>query len=99
MAYFSKKCNVVQGSYLATEQELLAILEILTYFRRMILGQDIIVLTDHNNLTFPNKQFSNDRLLRQLLTTEEFGAELKYIKEEIKTRQMRYLDSLSKVKI
>ena len=80
LAFFSRKFNSAQSKYPVTEKELLAIVETLKYFRTMLLGQKIVVWTDHINLTYPNTQFSSDRVLRQRLLIEEYGAELKYIK-------------------
>ena len=51
----------------------------------MLLGQRITVWTDHINLTYPNTQYSSDRVLRQRLVLEEYGCEIKYIKGEENT--------------
>ena len=48
----------------------------------MLIGQKIIVWTDHINLTFPDTRFTSDRVLRQRLLIEEYSAEVKYIKGE-----------------
>ena len=79
---FSRKFNAAQAKYPTTEQELLAIVETLKYFKNMLLGQKVRVYTDHKNLTFDNSSFSSDRVLRQRLVLEEYGAELVYIKGE-----------------
>ena len=81
LVFFSKKFNIAQRKYPTTEQELLAIVETLKYFRTMLLDQKITIWTDHNNLTYPNTQISCDRVLRQRLIIEEHGADLKYIKD------------------
>ena len=83
--FFSRKFNLAQFKYPTTEQELLAIVETLKYFKGILLGQQIRVYTDHKNLTFDNSPFSNDRVLRQRLVLEEYGAELVYIKGEKNT--------------
>jgi hypothetical protein len=51
VAFYSRKLNPAQTWYTATERELLSILETLKEFRNIHLGQQIIVHTDHENLT------------------------------------------------
>ncbi len=93
LGFFSKKLTDVQKRYPVTEQELLAITETLKYFRHMLLGNRIIIKTDHKNLIHPNSQHASDRVLRQRLLIEEYGAELEYIKGE----QNVIADALSRV--
>ena len=45
----------------------------------MLLGQEIRIYTDHKNLTYPSTDFASDRILRQRLVIEEYGAELVYV--------------------
>ena len=47
LAFFSRKLLDAQKSYTVTERELLSIVEILKEYRNMLLGQKIIVYTDH----------------------------------------------------
>jgi transposase InsO family protein len=93
LGFFSKKLTDVQRRYPVTEQELLAITETLKYFRHMLLGHRILVKTDHKNLVHPNSHHASDRVLRQRLLIEEYGAELEYIKGETNT----IADALSRV--
>jgi hypothetical protein len=79
LGFFSKKLNQTQKKYPVTEQELLAIVETIKYFRHMLLGHQIVVHTDHKNLTHPNSKHTSDRVLRQRLVLEEYGVELNYI--------------------
>jgi len=79
LGFFSKKLNDTQKRYPVTEQELLAIVETLKYFRHMLLGHKIIVRTDHKNLTHPNSTHSSDRVLRQRLLLEDYGVDIEYI--------------------
>jgi hypothetical protein len=78
IAFYSRKLNPAQTRYTTTERELLAIVETLKEFRNILLGQRIIVHTDHKNLTYKN--FNTERVMRWRLILEEFGPELKYIK-------------------
>ena len=48
----------------------------------MLLGQIIRIRTDHKNLTYETTNFSNDRILRQRLIIDEFGAIIYFISGE-----------------
>ena len=80
IAFYSRKLNPAQTRYTTTERELLAIVETLKEFRNILLGQRIIIYTDHKNLTY--KEFNTERVMRWRLLIEEFGPELVYIKGE-----------------
>jgi hypothetical protein len=54
----------------------------LKYFKHMLLGHEIILKTDHKNLTYPTSTHTSDRVLRQRLLLEEYGVKLEYIKGE-----------------
>lgn len=71
IAFYSRKLNVAQTRYTTTERELLAIVETLKEFRNILLGQQIIVYTDHKNLTYS--------VLQRRLILEEFGPDLQYV--------------------
>lgn len=78
LAFYSRKLNSAQLNYTTTERELLAIIETLKEFRNLLLGQRIVVYTDHKNLTY--KVFNTERVMRWRLIAEEYGAELNYVK-------------------
>ena len=82
VAYWSKKLSPTKKRYSTIEQELLAITELLKEYRNILLGQEIIIMTDHKNLTYANTAFSSNRLLRQRLTIEEFGPTIKHTQGE-----------------
>jgi RNase H-like domain found in reverse transcriptase/Reverse transcriptase (RNA-dependent DNA polymerase)/Integrase zinc binding domain len=78
IAFYSRKLSKTQLNYTTTERELLAIVETLKEFRNILLGQQVIVYTDHQNLTY--KVFNVERVMRWRLIIEQFGVELRYIK-------------------
>ena len=78
IAFYSRKLTDAQTRYTTTERELLAIVETLKEFRNILLGQQIVVYTDHKNLTY--KEFNTDRVMRWRLILEEYSPEIIYIK-------------------
>ncbi len=80
ISFYSRKLNPAQTRYTTTERELLSIVETLKEFRTILLGQKLVVHTDHKNLTYKN--FNTDRVIRWRLIVEEFNPEFRYIKGE-----------------
>ena len=80
LGFFSRKFNTAQEKYTVTAKELLGITEILKNFKTILLGNKVRIYTDHKNLTYTNTNYSSDRILRQRLVIEDYGAELIYIK-------------------
>merc|ERR1712115_271455 len=66
------------GRYTTTERELLSIVETLKEFKNILLGQQIEVFTDHQNLTY--KHFNTECVMRWRLILEEFNPKLNYIR-------------------
>mgnify|MGYP002063961838 CR=1 FL=1 len=58
IAFYSRKLNPAQTRYTTTERELLSIVEILKEFRNILFGQEIVIHTDHENLTC--KEFNTE---------------------------------------
>lgn len=80
IAFYSQKLTSCQQKYTTTERELLAIVETVKEFRNILLGQRLVVHTDHKNLTF--KHFNTDRVIRWRLIIEEYGPNLRYVQGE-----------------
>ena len=78
LAFYSRKLNHAQKKYTTGEQELLSIVETLKEFRNILLGQKVIVHTNHKNILYGN--LSSDRIIRWRLLLEEFGPEYHYVK-------------------
>ena len=77
IAFYSRKLSPTQTRYTTTERELLAIVETLKEFKNILLGQEIIIYTDHQNLIAKNCTI--ERVLRWRLLIEEFNPQMKYI--------------------
>ena len=80
LAFYSRKLNSAQKRYTTGEQELLSIVETLKEFKNILLGQKLIVHTDHKNLLY--QKMSTDRIIRWRLLIEEFGPTFLHIKGE-----------------
>ena len=65
----------MQKRYLVMEQELLAIVETLKYFKHMLLWHVIIIKITHLNSTH-----TSNKVLHQRLLLEEYGVELEILK-------------------
>ena len=66
-------------NYPTTEKELLAIVETLKEFRHILLGYVINVWTDHQVLCSFKAVHDSQRVMRQRLLLEEYGATIKHI--------------------
>jgi hypothetical protein len=73
IAFFSRKLSEMQQKYSVTDIELLAIVETLKQFKGMLWGQNIMVYTDHKNLTRDALGLTSDRVYRWRLLLEEYA--------------------------
>ena len=72
VAYYSRKLNSAQKNYTTIEKELLSIVEMLHEFCGILLGSDVRVYMDHQNLTHKLTSFTTQRVLQWRLLLEEF---------------------------
>ncbi|PIK45983.1 hypothetical protein BSL78_17135 [Apostichopus japonicus] len=96
VCYFSKKFNKHQQNYSTVEKETLALLLSLQMFD-VYLGTTpfpVIVLTDHNPLTFVhNMKNHNKRLLRWSLIFQEYNLDIQHIRG----KDNIFADALSRI--
>jgi hypothetical protein len=71
------KLSSAQTRYTTGEQELPSIVETLKEFRNILVGQQVIVHTDHLNILYG--KLSNDRITRWRLLIEEYGPKYVHI--------------------
>ena len=79
IAFFSRKLTAAQRNYSVGEREMLSIVETLREFRNILLGNEIEVFSDHENLTRPTTAHASRRIIRWRWLCEEFGPKLKFI--------------------
>ena len=80
IAFFSRKLNTAQRKYTVTELELLSIVELLKEFKGMLLGQRVVIYTDHQNLIRDSLGSTSDRVQRWNILLQEYGVDIRYIK-------------------
>ena len=80
LAFYTRKMNNAQKKYTVGEQELLSIVETLREFQNILIGQKIVVHTDHLNLLY--KKLASNRLVRWRMIIEEFGPKFKHVDGE-----------------
>jgi transposase InsO family protein len=80
LAFYSRKLNKCQRNYTTGEQELLSIVETLKEFHNILLGQKLIIHTDHLNILY--SKMPSPRVVRWRLLLEEYGATFVHVKGE-----------------
>jgi hypothetical protein len=71
LAFYGRKLNSAQKRYTTGKQELLSIVETLKEFKNILLGQKLVVHTDHQNLL--NQKMSTNQIIQWRLHIEDFG--------------------------
>ncbi len=95
IALYSRKLQAAQVRYTTIERELLLIIETLKEFHNILLGQQIVVHTDHQNLT--HKNFNTERIMQWHHIIEEFRPTMEYIKgpKNIVANSLNHLEMAS----
>ena len=82
IAYTSKTLTGAQLNYATTEKELLAVVFAIDKFRSYLVGEKVIIYTDHAALKYLlTKKDAKPRLLRWILLLQEFDLEIKIKRE------------------
>ena len=77
VAYYSKKLNGAQMNYATIDKELLCVIATLREFRSMLLGAELHIHTDHQNILRVGD--SSERCLRWISYVDEYNPTLHYI--------------------
>lgn len=81
LAFASRKLLESEKNYCVTEKELLSIVFACTKFRTFLLGNKVIVRSDHRALSFlKNCKLTHGRLVRWTLLLQEYDLEIEYCK-------------------
>ena len=76
--YVSRTLNDAQVNYATTEKELLPIMFVFDKFRLYLIGNKVIVHTDHSAIKYlMTKKDAKPRLIRWVLLLQEFDLEIK----------------------
>jgi hypothetical protein len=79
VAFYSRKLNPAQRNYTTGKREMLSIVETLRAYRNILLGHEIVIYTDHQNLVNDQTQHESARIQRWVWLIEEFGPKFKYL--------------------
>lgn len=98
LGFFSKKLSDTQQRYSTYDRELLAIYSALKFFRHMVEGRDVTILTDHKPLQYAFAQASDkasERQRRQLDFISQITTNIVYIAGH----KNQVADALSRIEI
>jgi hypothetical protein len=93
LAFYSRTLNQAQRNYTTGEQELLSVVETLKEYKNILLGQKVIIHTDHKNILY--SKLPNERITRWRLMLEEYGPEFQHVsgKDNIVADALSRLDT------
>ena len=77
VAYYSKKLNSAQMNYATMDKELLCVIATLCEFRSMLLGAELHIHTDHQNIL--NVGDSSEQCLQWISYVDEYSPTLHYV--------------------
>ncbi|KRH92766.1 putative LTR retrotransposon, partial [Pseudoloma neurophilia] len=75
---YSYKLNTTEQNYSICEKECYSIFKAMNYFKTIIFGSKVKVLTDNRNITFP-KNINSNRVQRWFSILQEFNHEIQFI--------------------
>jgi hypothetical protein len=79
VALYNRKINPAQRNYTTGERDMLSIVETLRASRNILLGHEIIIYTDHQNLVNDQTRHESARLQHWVWLIEEFGPKFQYL--------------------
>lgn len=79
IAYYSRKLNPAEKRYSTVEQECLALVSAVAYFKVYLVGRPFTIFTDHRPLRWLlNSKTTNSRLARWSLSLSEYDFDVQY---------------------
>lgn len=96
LGFYSKKLSETQQKYSTYDRELLAIYSALKFFRHMVEGQDVTIMTDHKPLQYAFQQpldKASERQRRQLSFISQITTQIIYVSGKENT----VADALSRI--
>jgi hypothetical protein len=79
VAFYSRKLNPAQWNYTTGKREMLFIVETLGAYRNILLGHEIIIYKDHQNLVNDPTRHESACMQRWVWLIEEFGPKFQYL--------------------
>ena len=78
-AFFSRILSKPQRNYTTNDKELLAIVEFLKQFQRILFGNEINVFLDHVNMVYDATLSESQRVVLWWLILKEFGPNIQHV--------------------
>jgi hypothetical protein len=89
IAFYLQKLNSAQQNYMTGERKMLSIVETLRAYRNILLGHEIVIFTDHQNLVNDRTRHESSRIQRWIWLLEEFGPKFKYLPGRVRKPHCR----------
>jgi hypothetical protein len=79
VVFYSRKLSPAQQNYTTGKREMLSIVETLRAYRNILLGHEIVIYTDHQNLVNDQTRHESARMQHWVWLIEEFGPKFQYL--------------------